>query len=995
MGSLKRKSIGDSGGEALPPAKQLREDGAAGEGVACVHDVSYPEGYVPEAEPPRSSSSQDRPAPAKEFPFTLDPFQSEAIKCLDSGESVMVSAHTSAGKTVVALYAIAMSLQNKQRVIYTAPIKALSNQKYREFKEEFSDVGLMTGDVTIEPNASCLVMTTEIWRSMQYKGSEIMREVAWIIFDEVHYMRDRERGVVWEESIVMAPKNSRFVFLSATVPNAKEFADWVAKVHQQPCHIVYTDYRPTPLQHYVFPSGGDGLYLVVDEKGKFREDSFQKALNALVPAGESDKKRENGKWQKSLVTGRVGEESDIFKMVKMIIQRQYDPVICFSFSKRECEFLAMQMAKMDLNEDDEKVNIETIFWSAMDMLSDDDKKLPQASVTNMLPLLKRGIGVHHSGLLPILKEVIEILFQEGLIKCLFATETFSIGLNMPARTVVFTNVRKFDGDKFRWISSGEYIQMSGRAGRRGIDKRGICILMVDEKLEPPTAKMMLKGSADSLNSAFHLSYNTLLNQLRCEDGDPENLLRNSFYQFQADRAIPDLQKQAKDLEEERDSIVIQEEESLKSYYDLLQQYKSLKKDVRDIALSPKYSLPFLQPGRLVSIECTSSDKSGSSFSMEDQATWGVIINFERVRSASEDSGNIKPEDSNYKVDVLTRCVVRRDGIAKKSINVVPLKEPGEPAVVSVPLLQINSLSSVRLVIPKDLLPLEVRENTLKKVLEVLSRFAKEGMPLLDPEEDMKIQSHSYRKAVRRIEALESLFDKHEIAKSPLIEEKLRVLNRKQELTAKIKSIKKAMRSSSVLAFKDELKARKRVLRRLGYITSDNVVELKGKVACEISSADELTLTELMFNGVLKDVKVEEMVSLLSCFVWREKLQDATKPREELDLLFMQLQDTARRVAKVQLECKVQIDVESFANSFRPDIMEAVYAWAKGSKFYEIMEITQVFEGSLIRAIRRLEEVLQQLILAAKSIGETDLESKFEEAVLKIKRDIVFAASLYL
>lgn len=993
MGSLKRKSIGDSGGEALPPAKQVREDGAAGEGVACVHDVSYPEGYVPEAEPPRSSSSQDRPAPAKEFPFTLDPFQSEAIKCLDSGESVMVSAHTSAGKTVVALYAIAMSLQNKQRVIYTAPIKALSNQKYREFKEEFSDVGLMTGDVTIEPNASCLVMTTEIWRSMQYKGSEIMREVAWIIFDEVHYMRDRERGVVWEESIVMAPKNSRFVFLSATVPNAKEFADWVAKVHQQPCHIVYTDYRPTPLQHYVFPSGGDGLYLVVDEKGKFREDSFQKALNALVPAGESDKKRENGKWQKSLVTGRVGEESDIFKMVKMIIQRQYDPVICFSFSKRECEFLAMQMAKMDLNEDDEKVNIETIFWSAMDMLSDDDKKLPQ--VTNMLPLLKRGIGVHHSGLLPILKEVIEILFQEGLIKCLFATETFSIGLNMPARTVVFTNVRKFDGDKFRWISSGEYIQMSGRAGRRGIDKRGICILMVDEKLEPPTAKMMLKGSADSLNSAFHLSYNTLLNQLRCEDGDPENLLRNSFYQFQADRAIPDLQKQAKDLEEERDSIVIQEEESLKSYYDLLQQYKGLKKDVRDIALSAKYSLPFLQPGRLVSIECTSSDKSGSSFSMEDQATWGVIINFERVRSTSEDSGNTKPEDSNYKVDVLTRCVVRRDGIAKKSINVVPLKEPGEPAVVSVPLLQINSLSSVRLVIPKDLLPLEVRENTLKKVLEVLSRFAKEGMPLLDPEEDMKIQSHSYRKAVRRIEALESLFDKHEIAKSPLIEEKLRVLNRKQELTAKIKSIKKAMRSSSVLAFKDELKARKRVLRRLGYITSDNVVELKGKVACEISSADELTLTELMFNGVLKDVKVEEMVSLLSCFVWREKLQDATKPREELDLLFMQLQDTARRVAKVQLECKVQIDVESFANSFRPDIMEAVYAWAKGSKFYEIMEITQVFEGSLIRAIRRLEEVLQQLILAAKSIGETDLESKFEEAVLKIKRDIVFAASLYL
>lgn len=991
MGSVKRKSVENPSEDYTPPSKQHKENGLVGinEPVACLHDVSYPpEGYVPRSLNPTEGDS----TPAKEFPFALDSFQSEAIKCLNNGESVMVSAHTSAGKTVVALYAIAMSLRNKQRVIYTSPIKALSNQKYREFKEEFSDVGLMTGDVTIEPNASCLVMTTEIWRSMQYKGSEVTREVAWIIFDEVHYMRDRERGVVWEESIVMAPKNSRFVFLSATVPNAKEFADWVAKVHQQPCHIVYTDYRPTPLQHYFFPSGGDGLYLVVDEKGKFREDSFQKALNALVPASEGGK-RENGKWQKVAMVGRAGEDSDIFKMVKMIIQRQYDPVILFSFSKRECEFLAMQMAKMDLNEDDEKVNIERIFWSAMDMLSDDDKKLPQ--VSNMLPLLKRGIGVHHSGLLPILKEVIEILFQEGLIKCLFATETFSIGLNMPAKTVVFTNVRKFDGDKFRWLSSGEYIQMSGRAGRRGIDDRGVCILMVDEKLEPSTAKMMVKGCADCLNSAFHLSYNMLLNQIRSEDSDPENLLRNSFYQFQADRAVPDLERQIKDLQVERDSIIIEEEDSVENYYSLLQQYKSLKKDARDIVFSPRYCLPFLQPGRLVCIECTRSDESSPSFSITDGVTWGVIINFERVKGLSEDDANRKPEDANYTVDILTRCAVQKDEVAKKTIKIVPLKEPGEPVVVSVPISQINSLSSIRLIIAKDLLPLENRENTLKKVSEVLSRFAKEGMPLLDPEEDMKVQSSSYRKAVRRTEALENLFEKHEVAKSPLIEQKLKMLHKKKELATKIKSIKRSMRSSTALAFKDELKARKRVLRRLGYVTSDDVVELKGKVACEISSADELTLTELMFNGVLKDIKVEEMISLLSCFVWQEKLQDAQKPRDELEMLFTQLQDTARRVAKVQLECKVQTDVENFVSSFRPDIMEAVYAWAKGSKFYQIMEITQVFEGSLIRAIRRLEEVLQQLILAAKSIGETELEEKFEDAVSKIKRDIVFAASLYL
>ncbi|XP_015890853.3 DExH-box ATP-dependent RNA helicase DExH9 isoform X1 [Ziziphus jujuba] len=994
MGSLKRKSDENPSGE--PAQKQQHKENGSdmvdSEPVACIHDVSYPEGYAPPTHSGPSSAS-DHSEPPKVFPFTLDPFQAEAIKCLENGESVMVSAHTSAGKTVVALYAIAMSLRNKQRVVYTSPIKALSNQKYREFKQEFTDVGLMTGDVTLEPNASCLVMTTEIWRSMQYKGSEVTREVAWVIFDEVHYMRDRERGVVWEESIVMSPKNSRFVFLSATVPNAKEFADWVAKVHRQPCHIVYTDYRPTPLQHYIFPSGGDGLFLVVDEKGKFREDSFQRALNALVPLNESEKKKENGKWQKGLIMGRVSEESDIFKMVRMIIQRQYDPVILFSFSKRECETLALQMAKMDLNGDDEKVTVETIFWNAMDSLADDDKKLPQ--VSHMLPLLKRGIGVHHSGLLPILKEVIEILFQEGLIKCLFATETFSIGLNMPAKTVVFTNVRKFDGDKFRWISSGEYIQMSGRAGRRGIDKRGICILMVDEKLEPSTAKTMVKGSADCLNSAFHLSYNMLLNQMRSEDGDPENLLRNSFYQFQADRALPDLEKQAKDLELERDSIIIEEEESVKNYYNLLQQYKSLKKDIHDIVFSPRYCLPFLKSGRLVSIQCTKSDEISPSFSIEDQVTWGVVINFQRIKTASEDDASKKPEDSNYTVTVLTRCVVNREGNAKKTVKIVPLEEPGEPFVISISLSQISSLSSLRVTMPNDTLPLEARENTLKKVSEILSRFREKGVPLLDPEDDMDVKSSSYRKAARRIEALENLFDRHEIARTPLIEQKLKVFHMKQDLNSRIKSIKKSMRSSTALAFKDELKARKRVLRRLGYITSDDVLELKGKVACEISSADELTLTELVFDGVLKDIKVEEMVSLLSCFVWQEKIPEATKPREELDSLFAQLQDVARRVANVQLECKVQIDVESFTNSFRPDIMEAVYAWARGSKFYEIMTGTPVFEGSLIRGIRRLEEVLQQLILAAKSIGETELESKLEEAVSRIKRDIVFAASLYL
>ena len=462
------------------------------------HQVAVPPNYdyIPIGQHKRKDE-------ARTYPFTLDPFQDTAISCIDREESVLVSAHTSAGKTVVAEYAIAQSLKNHQRVIYTSPIKALSNQKYRELQAEFGDVGLMTGDVTINPDAGCLVMTTEILRSMLYRGSEIMREVGWVIFDEVHYMRDKSRGVVWEETIILLPDNVHHVFLSATIPNAMEFAEWICKIHNQPCHIVYTDFRPTPLQHYLFPTGGEGIHLVVDEKGTFKEENFQKAMSSISnsmgeDSGSIDSKGKGGKsWKGGIRDGK----SDIYKIVKMIWMKKYNPVIVFSFSKKDCEALAMKMSKLDFNTDEERSMLTKIYENAIQMLPEDDRELPQ--IKHILPLLKRGIGIHHSGLLPILKEIIEILFQEGFLKVLFATETFSIGLNMPAKTVVFTSVRKWDGVGFRWVSGGEYIQMSGRAGRRGLDDRGIVIMMIDEKMEPQVAKGMVKGEAERLDSAFH------------------------------------------------------------------------------------------------------------------------------------------------------------------------------------------------------------------------------------------------------------------------------------------------------------------------------------------------------------------------------------------------------------------------------------------------------------------------------------------------------------
>jgi ATP-dependent RNA helicase DOB1 len=327
--------------------------------------------------------------PAKTYPFPLDPFQQQAVGFLDKEESVLVAAHTSAGKTAVAEYAIAKSLKAGQRVVYTSPIKALSNQKFRDLQEEFEDVGLMTGDITINPSASALVMTTEILRSMLYRGSELMREVAWVIYDEVHYMRDSERGVVWEESIILLPHKVRFVFLSATIPNASQFADWIAEIHHQPCHVVYTNYRPTPLQHYIFPQGGDGLHLVVDERGKFREANFQKAMATLQSAStmeealaESMADSGNGKKRGRKSGGggskkKDGPEAGLHRIVKLIMDRNLNPVIVFSFSKRACEKFALALNGEDYTDDVEKDLVSQVYKNAIDALSEDDQQLPQ------------------------------------------------------------------------------------------------------------------------------------------------------------------------------------------------------------------------------------------------------------------------------------------------------------------------------------------------------------------------------------------------------------------------------------------------------------------------------------------------------------------------------------------------------------------------------------------------------------------------------------------
>ncbi|KAI6121198.1 rRNA-processing arch domain-containing protein [Pisolithus sp. B1] len=902
------------------------------------------------------------------------PFQQVSVYAIQRNESVLVSAHTSAGKTVVAEYAIAQCLQNRQRVIYTSPIKALSNQKYREMLAEFGDVGLMTGDVTINPSATCLVMTTEILRSMLYRGSEIMREVAWVIFDEIHYMRDKERGVVWEETIILLPHTVRYVFLSATIPNAMQFAEWICKSHEQPCHVVYTDFRPTPLQHYLFPAGGDGIFLVVNEKGEFREENFSKAMSALQErAGDdpADPRSGKGRKGKSKKGGEKKGSSDISKIINMIMRQNYNPVIVFAFSKRECEGLALTMSK-------------------------DDRNLAQ--ISNLLPLLKRGIGIHHWLVCyRFLKEVIEILFQEGLIKVLFATETFSIGLNMPAKTVVFTAARKFDGREFRDLSSGEYIQMSGRAGRRGLDDRGVVIMMCDEKLEPASVKEMIKGEADRLDSAFHLGYNMILNLLKVEGISPEYMLERCFFQFQSSTGIPVLEKELTAEERRREMFKIPDEQLIAAYYDYRQQLDRMGEDMRAVITHPTYSLPFLQPGRLIRVK-----------HREANFGWGVVINFQKrlrtkAKSEFQQVDDIPPHEQ-YIVEALLYCADSTTIPKDRNISTAspgdfqpcPPGEKGVSLVVPMFLSAIEAISHIRIVLPKDLRQDQARETVWKSVLEVQRRFP-QGIALLDPVENMGIKDDKFLNLIKKIDVMEKKMFSNPLHRDPRLPELYTLYAKKQECQAKIRSLKKQISATHDILQLEELKCRKRVLRRLGFTNSSDIAEMKGRVACEISTGDELLLTELIFNGVFNTLSPEHSAGLLSCFVFTEKSEQQTKLKEELAAPLRVMQELARRIAKVSQESKLPIVEDEYVSSFKVELMEAVVQWCRGASFADICKLTDQFEGNLIRVFRRLGELLRQMTQAAKVIGNSELQEKFQKASEMLERpnSVIFCSSLYL
>jgi len=515
------------------------------------------------------------------FPYNLDPFQKHAIKAIYNNENILLTCKTSAGKTTPAIYQIAQSIKKGKRVFYTTPIKSLSNQKFYDLKKLFpkSSVSLMTGDIKFNPNADIVVLTTEILRNLLYKKGSTTESVGLtaslslenldaVIFDECHYINNKERGAVWEETMILLPKEVNLVLLSATIDSADLFASWLGELKQKNIHLISTTYRIVPLEHYVFKK--DEYETIMDAKELFYPDAYNRWLRYLKDQETSQKthkqlvanRRLRG-YEDPVIKKDDNQHSFIYtlnKTIEHLYTKEILPAIFFVFSRKNCEIYASKVSGTLIDSSD-AAKVKHIIEFHLHRYKENVQISQQYYI--LVSLLEKGIGFHHSGLLPLLKEIVEILFLKGLIKVLFATETMAIGVNLPVKTVVFTSYKKYDeeSNSMRMLYTDEYTQIAGRAGRRNVDTKGYVFYLPDRQPEAlEDIKKMMTGSKTKLQSRMKFNYDFILKTTQSQNLSWVDLVEKSYYYAQIQRTVNSISIEKAHFEKELLSISISEEQ---------------------------------------------------------------------------------------------------------------------------------------------------------------------------------------------------------------------------------------------------------------------------------------------------------------------------------------------------------------------------------------------------------------------------------------------------
>ena len=864
------------------------------------------------------------------FPFELDNFQIRAIAALDANKSVVVSVPTGSGKTLVGEYAIHRALARGKRVFYTTPLKALSNQKLRDFQETFGSdqVGLLTGDISVNRSAGVVVMTTEIFRNMLY-GTSIgevgvsLENVEAVVLDECHYMNDPNRGTVWEESIIYCPKSVQLVALSATIANAGQLTDWINNIHG-PTELVKSDFRPVPLQFYF--SNPKGLFPLLDEK--------QSKLNPrLKPKKKGNKTRVN--------------KSDCPKLsvvVEQLAERNMLPAIYFIFSRRGCDQSVQQLDGLSLVTPEESQQIQQHLQNFLE-------RHPEGARAGQIEPLTRGVAAHHAGVLPAWKGLVEELFTYGLVKVIFATETLAAGVNMPARTTVISSLSKRTDQGHRLLRASEFLQMSGRAGRRGMDERGNVVCVQTRFEGAKEAAYLATQESDPLVSQFTPTYGMVLNLLQRQTiREAKSLLERSFAEYLANQKLIPEQKAIAQLTQDITRIDFQIASIPREYF---QQYEKLQAHLKEEKRILKYLDRQAQRDRAPRLAArVSRARSGDLLYLKGKYITvssplpAVLV--DQVPSAEQPPL------------LITLAVDNRWYVATQ----------GDVCAMGEVLLPESALTDIR---PPDDLELKPgkRRKSDETTAEIAQQMENATPPEVDPP-DVEAQK-------AKIKELRQQLSNHPLQQWGQPKELIKTYKYRQQLQEELEDHQTKTRENQSQHWREFIEICE-VLETFGALDNYQPTSL-GETAAAIRGDNELWLGLALRSGHLDELTPSYLAAAACALI-----TETPRPDSESDFLppmpvinaLSELRGTRRELFQTQRRHRVAIPLW-----LEPDLIGLVEQWVEGIDWNELCEATSLDEGDLVRILRRTRDFLSQIPHVPHLAGS--LRTKARLAVEQMER----------
>jgi ATP-dependent RNA helicase HelY len=911
------------------------------------------------------------------YPFPLDEFQREAIRTLIHGDSVIVAAPTGTGKTIVADFGVYESLKRTGRVLYTTPIKALSNQKFRDLRAIYGDeVGLLTGDVTENRDARIVVMTTEVLRNMLLQTPWDLDEVDCVIFDEIHYLADQERGTTWEESIILCPEHVQLICLSATVTNADEIASWIGRTHRPIRLITHTE-RAVPLSLYYFVDGK--LHQVVDHEGVLVRD---------FPHTGGEARRQNGRGGGG--SRRLSEYDDPGmdepqprEIIDVLAAKDMLPAIYFLFSRNDCQTFAERLALMrpHLVKPLQSKRIEATIGIYLDALRPEDRELEQVRL--ITDLARKGIGFHHAGLLPVLKQLVEVLFTRGLMEVVFATDTLALGVNMPARSVVIGRMSKWDGRRRRVLIPNEFQQMAGRAGRRGMDAFGHVIVPYSPWISFRDMLEIATGPLEPVRSAFAVRYNTVLNLWDPPHGERVRaMLQQSLAQFQTSQRIRQLEDDIIEIGGDIAGVPKGCLIGLDAGDELLEDYRNVNgtlttaqqkerrikaelAEVQRAAIVP----PWPEPGRQALRRAFRYAPIGLIAHHREHG-WGVFVGKGRggVGLFLFDR-SILAVNEYRQIDYLT------DG---KTVRVPDgLIEPPDPVADATTLVSEEEIARIWARVDRQGLPdldamaAEHRAREIDRVsgeLEELQAEAADARAQVDELHCLR-RDHPCHACPRRKEHRDYLqrIDRLEKERRALEE----VLHREAEAEeARIRGVIRGIRE---------------ILNRFGYLYRGYPTP-KADMLADVFDNDGLILCEMVDRGLLDRLAPEDLAEVFSWFSFDRdfRYQNHFTLPDQLVLLRRRLEDLEHAVLGEERDNGLYISEGHNATFYG-----AARAWCRGSTMAEIGEVIELSEGDLVLTYNKTIDLMRQVReMLADVRPEHPLRYTLQEAERLLRRGIV-------